>query len=156
MRALFWFSSTATLNISLIFKERCKKTYILRSGWPYGDQCENYLFSRHFIYSFFFLRHSRAASRFFRSRISRFLKSRVNIQQLWIEILINIISMIIITIMYTTLSLSSLTLPLVQTISNQLTGLICLTRRQGFLDPRSPTKTWRRGQRMGCGGKLHY
>ena len=62
--------------------------------------------------------------------------------------------MIIITIMYTTLSLSSLTLPLVQTISNQLTGLICLTRRQGFLDPRSPTKTWRRGQRMGCGGNF--
>ena len=50
--------------------------------------------------------------------------------------------------------ITSLTLPLVQTISNQLTGLICLTRRQGFLDPRSPRKTWRRGQRMGCGGNF--
>ena len=41
IRALFWFSSTATLV------------------------------SRHFMYSFFFLRHSRAASRFFIKRISR-------------------------------------------------------------------------------------
>ena len=44
MRALFWFSSTATL------------------------------FSRHLMYSFFFLRHSLAASLFFCSLISRFLK----------------------------------------------------------------------------------
>ena len=41
MSALFWFSSTATL------------------------------FSRHLMYSFFLRRHSLAASRFFRRRISR-------------------------------------------------------------------------------------
>ena len=88
------------------------------------------LFSRHFMYSFFFLRHSRAASRFFRSRISRFLIFIVieNLILVWIFTIF--IFIFILIFIY-------------------LTGLICCPHHQDCLAQMSPGKTWRRGQRMG-------
>ena len=104
------------------------------------DEQDCHLFSRHFMYSFFFLRHSRAASRFFRRRISLFLMNiSINIDNLVIII------KLIIKIAYLfdswpglPLSWSILVNLFIVNQPIQLTGLICLTHRQGFLDRKNP------------------
>ena len=111
------------------------------------------LFSRHFMYSFFFLRHSRAASRFFRSRISRFLDNghhQVLHGLNFLGTFLNFFTILAFTTLYHHHNNGKFTRLISISITINLTGLICWTRRQDCLGRKSPGKTWTRGRRMGC------